>query len=81
MSQPIYVPEPALASEITDEWVERVRATMKSEGAAARGLADRATIQIKSLQTNKWYDLMLDNRWYFFVNCAERDAVLKRLTE
>lgn len=75
MSQPTIT-----SAEVPDEWIADVRSILSREGNAVRGPAE-PRIEIKSLRTNDWCKLMLPGSGFEFATVAERDAVLRRLTQ
>lgn len=70
---------PLNAEDVPDEWIAMVREMLLRDGLATRGHGNPPTIQVKSLTTNQWHDLMLPGSGFTFTDYGQRNIVLGKL--
>lgn len=69
------------AEAIPEDWPAIVREIVQRDGYAIRAKADTASIEVKSLRTNRWLPLFLPGSGTVFESLILRDEILRKITD
>jgi hypothetical protein len=72
--------KPTLATDLSPEWITRVRGIIARDGHAVRACLDRPTIEVQNPNRPEvWQPLNLETNTALFATTADRDQVLQQL--
>ena len=78
MNKGAYIPQPIPASDLPDDWSERVREAMKRDRQVA-GPGPDCDILVLDPGSRQWHRLLLPGNGYTFSTPEDRDQILERV--